>query len=147
MRVIVMRGVPGSGKSHWAQSLTGSKVVVSADHHFINSDGEYEFDPAKLADAHNACLRRFLEELQNQNTELLIVDNTNSTIAEMAPYMALAAAFGAPAEIVEVKCDPTTAVARNVHGVTTATVKRIHDVMCKNTPLMPPWWQHTVITP
>jgi len=146
MRVIVLRGIPGSGKSHQAASITGA-TVVSADHYFLNSDGVYKFDPTKIADAHNACLRRFLEELQNPSSELIIVDNTNASIAEMAPYMALAGAFGVPAKIIEIECAPTTAAARNVHGVPAESVQKIHDVMCENTALLPPWWKRTVLTP
>jgi predicted kinase len=145
MQVIVLRGIPGSGKSHHAKSIPGAKVV-SADDHFLNPMGEYKFDPTKIADAHHACLRRFLAELQAPSADLIIVDNTNASIAEMAPYMALAGAFGFPAEIIEITCDPTTAAARNIHGVPAETVQKIHAVMRQNTALIPPWWKRTVLT-
>lgn len=144
MRVIVLRGVPGSGKSHQAACMTGA-TVVSADHYFIDSDGEYKFDPSKIAAAHAACLRRFLDELTSPSSELLIVDNTNASIAEMAPYMALAGAFGVEAEIIEVACDPAVAAARNVHGVPPDVVHKLHEIARANDPLIPPWWKRTIL--
>ena len=146
MRVIVLRGIPGSGKSHQAASVTGA-TIVSADHFFLDAEGEYKFDPARLADAHAACLRRFIDELTSPSSELLIVDNTNASVAEMAPYMAVASAFGAPAEIIEVACDPAVAAARNIHSVPADVVTRIHDTIRINDALIPAWWKRTILDP
>lgn len=146
MRVIVLRGIPGSGKSHQAASITGA-TIVSADHFFIEHTGEYKFVPSLLGEAHAACLRRYLEELRSPSSELLIVDNTNASVAEIAPYMALASAFGVNAEIIEVDCDPVEAAARNIHGVPADVVMRIHTTMRANNALLPAWWKRTILTP
>ena len=57
-RVIIMRGLPGSGKSTEAKSyiLTHGAVVVSADDFFMVA-GKYRYNPAKIGDAHVACMR------------------------------------------------------------------------------------------
>jgi predicted kinase len=53
----------------------------------------------------------------------VVVDNTNTTNEEVAPYLLVAAAYGATARIVRVSCDPETAWKRNTHGVPYAVVK------------------------
>lgn len=148
MKVQVLRGVPGCGKSRYAKSLHNARVV-SADQFFEGPDGSYNFDPAKIGAAHSDCLRRYLALLNIINPhampELLVVDNTNASIAEMAPYVALAAAHGFEVEIVEFVCDPAVAAARNVHGVPAEIVQKIHDIARANDPLIPPWWKRTVL--
>ncbi len=55
----LIRGVPGSGKSTFAQSLLDKFVVqriYEADQYFVQN-GEYQFDPTLLEDAHNQCKR------------------------------------------------------------------------------------------
>ena len=91
--VTILVGVPGSGKSHHTASLTGA-VVVSADHHFVElGNGTYAFDPSKLGTAHGQCLRRYTEALQRGESHV-VVDNTNTTLLEMSPYVSLALAYG-----------------------------------------------------
>ncbi|KAK5984223.1 hypothetical protein GCK32_022341, partial [Trichostrongylus colubriformis] len=51
--MILMRGVPGSGKSYLANSLATNHggVVYSTDDFFIR-DGQYQFQPEKLEEYH-----------------------------------------------------------------------------------------------
>lgn len=133
MRVIIMQGVPGSGKITWAQSVEGANVtIVSADHFFENPiTGEYRFNPAKLGDAHASCMRDFLSTLMDPHglDDIVIVDNTNIMIDQMSPYYLVARAYGVPVEIVRVKCDPAIAADRNSHGVPRETVLRMARMM------------------
>ena len=48
-KVIVLRGLPGAGKSKFSFLLWEhfNAEVVSADHNMIGEDGEYEFDVTK----------------------------------------------------------------------------------------------------
>src|SRR5882724_8934933 len=113
-KVIVLSGVSGSGKSTLAQGLLtdlekgrgfdfddnlppDSIAVVSANLFFETPAG-YRFDPSKLSQAHGACFKEFLSALAKER-ELVIVDNTNTTSEEIAPYMLGAQAFGYNAEI------------------------------------------------
>ncbi len=55
----LIRGVPGSGKSTFAQSLLDKFVVqrmYEADQYFLQN-GEYRFDPTQLEHAHYQCKR------------------------------------------------------------------------------------------
>ena len=120
-RVIILQGVSGSGKSTFSRSL--GVDTVSADAHFM-VDGEYRFDPSQLSDAHAGCLMAFLACLSNGRD--VAVDNTNTTAIEVAPYYALALAFGADVEIVRLECDPAVAAKRTTHGVPEAAVHAMH---------------------
>jgi len=137
-KVIIMQGVPGSGKSTFIRALPGKVAVYSADHYFEHY-GEYRFDPSKLGEAHAACMRGFIGQLGRYQNVTVVVDNTNTTVLEVAPYMAVAAAYGCEVEIVRVKCDPEVAAARNVHGVPLHAVRRMADNIAQFK--APPFWQ------
>lgn len=149
MKVILMSGIPGSGKStivnRMVQDQIGSRTVTvcSADHFFMDESGEYKFDPSKLGSAHASCLHQFVMALTkwergDADLDLLIVDNTNTSATELAPYVALAAAFGVECEIRTVVCNPEVAYARNVHGVPLGGIKRMAEVIA--TRQIPPFW-------
>ena len=63
----------------------------------------------------------------------IVVDNTNSTIAEIAPYYATAEALECEAEIVCVDCHPDLAASRNIHGVSNDDV------------WAPKYWKHLLM--
>lgn len=135
MKVTILSGVPGSGKSTIARSMYA--VVCSADDHFL-VDGEYRFDVTKLADAHGACLRKFVHAIQAGKD--VVVDNTNTTSEEIIPYYAFAAAWGCDIELVTVQCDPEVAAARCLHGVPVGAVKASAERI-KNR-VLPSFWQY-----
>lgn len=137
-QVVLLSGVPGSGKSTYTRALQGRVVVCSADHWFERS-GSYQFAPHELPQAHGACLRRFTEALQANDCDVLVVDNTNTSVVELAPYYALAAAYGAPVRLVTVTCDPTVAHSRNTHGVPLVGVQRMAEAIRNR--LLPPFWE------
>ena len=161
--VVVLRGVSGSGKSTLADTLErealltaptdGREVLtVSADDYFTDKDGGYHFDPSKLGDAHGLCLRRFTNFLLLQTAHgapeaLVVVDNTHTTVAEAAPYMALAAAYGFEALLVTLDFDPRKAAARNVHGVSTEGVDAQYQRLTAETRRLPPFWECLEVLP
>ena len=131
--VIVMSGVSGSGKStvadrwgaDWMQQHPASHYyIVSADDYFMiesESGGlEYHFDASKLTPAHANCFRRFLGALE-RGTPLVMVDNTNTTVEEIAPYMLGAEAYGYQPMLHTIACftkeEVKVCAARNSHGV------------------------------
>lgn len=70
MNIVLMSGIPGSGKSTYVKQLQQKLgyydvVVCSADHFFM-VNGEYRFDVTKLGDAHGACLNRFTRWILKQ---------------------------------------------------------------------------------
>lgn len=140
MKVTILCGASGSGKSTWVKNLGDDGVlVVSADHYFMRN-GEYHFDFRKLPEAHNQCLRGFSERLVAHclagGDSHLVVDNTNTTVAEIAPYYALASAYGA-----EVEIRVFSGEYENVHGVPEKSVKAMRERVAKLRDSAPPWWK------
>lgn len=102
---------------------TAYRVVYSADDYFM-VDGEYKFDPRHLPVAHQRCLRAFSRGLVDASvtglgdkTHTLVVDNTNTTLVEVLPYVALAEAFAQELHVVTLVKDPVACLTRNRHGV------------------------------
>lgn len=139
LKCYVMRGIPGSGKTTWREKgIPGNLAFVcSADLFFKNYKiGAWEFDPAKLPDAHNWCLLECVRSLGRKHTPV-VVDNTNVRLWEIAPYYRLAEAHGYDVEIVHCVCSPETATRRGVHGVPPQKVEE----MAKSFDPLPPWWK------
>jgi predicted kinase len=145
-RVIILQGVSGSGKSTYIKNNCDHAEVCSADHYFM-VDGEYKFDPSKLGKAHQACFRGFVEWLQDLQSavDLMFVDNTNTTVAEVAPYYFAAEAYGAEVKIVYLECDSEIAAQRNAHSVPLRSVQAMEARLNCFADRMPPWWNRKVI--
>jgi predicted kinase len=140
MKVIITSGIPGSGKSTLIKNEFSGAEVVSADSFFTDRNGNYNFDVTKLGEAHAACMRRFIHILSNRydTDDVLVVDNTNTTSEEIAPYYSVAKAYGASVELITLVCDPELAAERNVHGVPLAGCRAMaHRIMQRR---LPPFW-------
>ena len=154
--VVVLRGVSGAGKSTLALKLLkaapGGTALVSADSHFVGADGVYRFDPSKLGEAHGGCLKDFVRTLQldsayGQKDSLVVVDNTNTTVAEAAPYMAVGAAYGWETVLATIDIDPRKAAVRNVHGVSGYTVDEQFIRIKYDDARLPPFWERMRVLP
>lgn len=91
--LIILRGLPGSGKTSFAKYMF-SNNVFEADQYFTDSDGNYNFDATKLHAAHTDCQNR-VEDLMkiSETTQYgseIVVSNTATTEKELKPYYDLA---------------------------------------------------------
>ena len=138
--VVIMQGVSGAGKSTVARQLIVGRPfarIVSADDYHTR-EGVYKCDPTKHGEAHNQCMRMFIEAAQDK-MHLIVVDNVNARELNIAPYMAVAEAYGYDATILRVVCDPNVAHARNIHGVPQENIVRWSaDIFGRS---LPPWWR------
>lgn len=154
-KVFILRGLPGSGKSTWAarkleeypDHFTRPRIR-SADDYFQTRDG-YKFDPTKLQEAHNECLLCYTKDIcdgyykaDKYNQFDIILDNTNTTALEIAPYLRVAQAFGWDVEIVEFPCTLHDSLSRNIHDVPLRTIERMRDRM---EDFLPVSWQQYVV--
>lgn len=128
MKLIVLRGIPGSGKSTWVRKHCegGDWVVCSADDFFVGTDGVYRFDASKLAQAHQACRFRFGGAIAG-GAPSIVVDNTNTKLWEFQYYLDLAQNAGYDIEVVRLVVDVDVCVSRGVHGVPREAVERMAD--------------------
>ena len=76
--VIILRGLPGIGKTSLAMQLANiaKSHVLAVDDFFTTDGGVYEFDKEKLQEAYKWNFERFKEAIKNK-TPLIIIDNTN----------------------------------------------------------------------
>lgn len=139
-KVVLMRGVPGSGKSTHRKQCFPDALVCSADDFFVGEDGVYRFDRRKIGQAHQECQRKFKQALKDR-VPLVVVDNTNTMLKEMKPYVQAAKHRGYRVECVRVDTPVEVAAARNTHGVPFEAVKRMAERMAD----VPKEWNETVI--
>ncbi len=142
MKLVILRGIPGSGKSTVAASYPGA-MIASADSYYMVG-GEYVFDPSKIAEAQGHSFRQAIAFVLGLR-ETIVIDNTNVTVAEIAPYYLLGQAYGYDVEIVTVICDVEKASQRNVHGVDSETVKGMALQLDQETARFMPWWIHRTL--
>ncbi len=122
-----------------------SPMVFSADHAFTDKDGKYNFDARKLPEAHAACLLGFTHQISTDPLRRdLIVDNTNCSVIEVAPYAALAAAYAQPLRIITLLHDVEDCAKRNTHKVPTKNVIRQYQSLMASMEAWPPWWPQDV---
>ena len=124
MKVLyIIRGISGSGKTSLANKL--SPFVYSADDWFTDEDGNYDFLPEFLADAHADCFTNvecaMLDGIEEEN-DVLAVANTFSQAWEAQPYFKLAKRYGYSSFVVE--CQNTF---KNVHGVPQETINAMEN--------------------
>lgn len=126
--LILMRGLPGSGKSHLAREIVekGTKsnnymnYIFSADDFFLTRNGNYNFNPQKIGDAHAWNQHRVWLQIM-KGFSPIIIDNTNTCMWEMKNYATMAVPMGYIIEIIE----PFTCWAFNVKEL---HIKNIHNV-------------------
>lgn len=152
--VVILRGLPGSGKSHYVDHFHVSwirncgrdekivPVICSADDFFM-VDGEYRFDPSAIGLAHAECFRKFVDAVNNKAVRSVIVDNTNITQAEFSPYVTYGLAYGCDVKLVTMWCPLETAMSRQTHDVPSFVMLRMYADLLRES--VPPWYKHEVI--
>lgn len=123
-QVKIIRGASGSGKTAYTNKHFPDATVCSADAYFVDDEGNYKFNPTRLGAAHESCRRSFKAAL-DRGQELIVVDNTNTTLREFKPYVDLARERGYDVEVIRIETPLEVAAARNVHGVPFDVVKRM----------------------
>lgn len=134
--LVIMRGIPGCGKSYLAKRVLECTIGFNSDYHlhilstddYFCQNGTYRFDPNKLSDAHGWNHNRTFQAL-SRGYSPVIIDNTNTQMWEMKPYAMMATDYGYIIEILE----PDThwcfhdkeLVKRNTHGVSKAKIQEM----------------------
>lgn len=121
--LILLRGLPGSGKSTVAKLFGETPCHYEADMFFIDERNNYVFDPSKIKDAHNWCRHKTMEAMKAGHPTV-IVSNTFTQEWEMEAYYLLAEELGyrVVSMIVENRHG-----GKNVHGVPDEKLQAMKD--------------------
>jgi predicted kinase len=105
-KVILFRGLPGSGKTTAATAAAANTVEVKrhtvcvcADDFFTDSEGNYKYDAARVPDAHAWCQQQVCSALSRSAT--VFVHNTFVKKWEVQNYHGLANRYRASVEVVD----------------------------------------------
>ena len=117
MELIIIRGLPGSGKTTFARKLGHN--YYEADQ-FFTHDGMYEYDKDKISEAHAWCQMQVLTDMHKQ-MGTVVVANTFVKRWEIQPYLEMAARNGY--RVVELTMSGP--LWPSVHGVPDEVIERM----------------------
>ncbi len=125
MKIILVSGVPGSGKTQEVNRLVKEigenyTVVVTVNDFFL-SCGTFHYVHLALPYAQEQAQEDFSDALyrveQGEDIRAIIVEDIFSSLSEISYYVMAAKSYGYSVEVVTMECDPATAIARQVHGM------------------------------
>src|SRR5690625_120670 len=96
-QLLIVRGLPGSGKSTMACQLE-NYIHLETDFWHINDDGVYEFDVTNLGKYHRYC-RVVTREILNRGLNV-VVANTCITLNEVKLLLNIAVELGSSVKVV-----------------------------------------------
>lgn len=129
-KLILIRGIPGSGKSTYSNKIRAHLIKFGydpndiiqceADMFFEDDEGNYNWDESKLGIAHKTCFNNAKNALSNH--KIAIVSNTFVTRKSLKPYIKLASEMNAEVEVY--RC---TGNYQNVHNVPPEVVDNMRE--------------------
>ncbi len=113
-KLIIIRGLPGSGKSTKAKQIVRTDKTNCTKHFeadmFHVLDGEYHFNIDNAVTAHEWCLASTDHYLSKGYT--VVVSNTFTTLKEVRAYLDIASKSNVEAEVITMREDYG-----NIHNV------------------------------
>ena len=133
--LILVRGLPGSGKSSFARGLTQTHhpeaKLHAADDFFTAEDGTYRWKAKHVGSAHQQCQRRTLQDLRRGGT--VIVHNTFTMSREFDAYLAMVVETNADLQVYSLFDSGLTdeqLAERNLHQVPVDAIRRMRERFC-----------------
>ncbi|XP_028253796.1 YLP motif-containing protein 1 isoform X2 [Parambassis ranga] len=148
--VIIMRGLPGSGKSHVAKLIRDKEVdcggapprVLVLDDYFmtevekVQKDPdtgkrvkakvlEYEYEPEMEDTYRSSMLKTFKKTLDDGFFPFIILDSINDRVKHFDQFWSAAKTKGFEVYLAEITADTQTCSKRNVHGRTLKDIMKM----------------------
>lgn len=133
-QIIVLRGLPGSGKTTLANHILSANendsdiIVLSTDDRITTPRGQYMWSGKYLHLSHSLN-KEMCREAMNRQYGTIIIDNTNTTAREIKPYFDLAKEFGYQFSLLEPatkwKNNPVECAKKNKHGVSQKIIEKM----------------------
>ena len=130
----IVRGLPGSGKSTLGAKLAttdrkynsdtksyGTTHSYAADDWFTDREGNYNFVPEELSDAHEDCRARVMAAMMSEVSNIAVC-NTFTQFWEAEPYVKLCKAYGYTPVVLE--CQNQFG---NIHGCPPGKIEEMRD--------------------
>lgn len=117
-RVIIMRGIPYSGKSRKAREIAGSHGCVHSANDYHMVDGVYRYDNRRVYEFHRRNNADFVNSLVD-DISIVILDNCNLRVEDFSWAIDEAVKYGYAVEIVTMHNHPATLAfkAENWRGI------------------------------
>lgn len=148
--VVIMRGLPGSGKSHVAKLIRDKEVecggapprVLGLDDYFMtevekvekdpdtgkrvkNKVLEYEYEPEMEDTYRNSMLKTFKKTLDDGFFPFIILDAINDKVKYFDQFWSAAKTKGFEVYLAEITTDHQTCTKRNIHGRTLKDISKL----------------------
>lgn len=115
-KLIIIRGVPGAGKSTLARTKYKDYINVESNMYFITVEGKYYYNRDNITKAHDWCYSKTCELLSAGLN--VVVSNTFTRLWEFEKYVALP---------YETEVIVATGNYKNVHGCPQDKVDRMKE--------------------
>lgn len=116
--IVLIRGLPGSGKSTMAKREFPLHAHYEADAYFVGDDAVYRYNPNQIRNAHEWC--QASAEKAVKSCRDVVVSNTFTQLWEMKPYFDIAERNGASVRVIVATGDYG-----NTHGVPPEAIDRM----------------------
>ncbi|KAM3917952.1 YLP motif-containing protein 1 [Leptodactylus fuscus] len=150
--VVIMRGLPGSGKTHVAKLIRDKEVeyggsaprVLSLDDYFmtevekVEKDPEtgkkvtrkvmeYEYEPEMEDTYRSGMLKTFKKTLDDGFFPFIILDSVHDRVRQFEQFWSAAKTKGFEVYLAEISADIQTCAKRNVHGHKLKEISKMSD--------------------